>query len=108
VRVDRRIVTLTAILALITTACAGAVAQQTDTYPATYWPSKQPADCPFERSESLSGIVFTGRHASYTGADTWYLSWASDDVCYSTWTDGEVNGVTASSGGEGEHWLRCR
>lgn len=52
------------------------------------WPSKPPHDCPFPLSERFSGLVFTGRHAEYTHADTWYPSWASDDNLYSPWTDG--------------------
>ncbi len=30
------------------------------------WPNLPPAGCPLERSSHLGGIVFTGRHASYT------------------------------------------
>jgi hypothetical protein len=33
-------------------------------------------------------VTFTGRHAEYTNADTWYPSWAADDHLYSPWTDG--------------------
>jgi len=52
------------------------------------------------RSEALRGLGFTGRHAEYTGADTWYPSWASDGNLYSPWTDGDVNGIGVSSAGE--------
>jgi hypothetical protein len=52
------------------------------------WPNHPPADCPFPQSTSLEGITFTGRHAHYTSADTWYPSWAADDVLYTPWTDG--------------------
>jgi len=62
------------------------------------WPSTPPAGCPFEKSEGPSGIVFTGRTKTYTGADTWYPSWASDDRLYSPFTDGAVNGVRSGSG----------
>jgi hypothetical protein len=55
------------------------------------WPSKPPADCPFPQSEEITGIAFTGRHAEYTQADTWYPSWASDGDLYSPWTDGSVD-----------------
>jgi hypothetical protein len=65
------------------------------------FPSQPPADCPFPRSESIRGVRFTGRHATYGNADTWYPSWASDGNLYSPWTDGNVNGVTAFSGGSG-------
>jgi hypothetical protein len=40
-----------------------------------------------------------GKHAEYTGADTWYPSWAEDGSMYSPWTDGTVNGLGAFSGG---------
>jgi len=52
------------------------------------WPNTPPSDCPFPQSEALSGLAFTGRQASYTNADTWYPSWASDGALYSPWTDG--------------------
>jgi len=52
------------------------------------WPNTPPADCPFLQSENFSGLAFTGRQASYTNADTWYPSWASDGALYSPWTDG--------------------
>ncbi|RMG63466.1 MAG: DUF4185 domain-containing protein [Chloroflexi bacterium] len=54
----------------------------------TRWPSTPPSDCPFPPSEQFDGLIFTGRHAEYTHADTWYPSWASDDNLYSPWTDG--------------------
>src|SRR5512136_1417719 len=64
------------------------------------WPGSLPPDCPFPPSETVVGLAFTGRHAEYTGADTWYPSWASDGNLYSPWTDGNVNGLGASSAGE--------
>ena len=67
----------------------------------TPWPGQAPADCPFAQSATLTGMVFTGRHAEYTGADTWYPSWAADGNLYSPWTDGNVNGLGSSSGGDG-------
>lgn len=60
------------------------------------WESKLPANCPVEASEELAAVVFTGRSADYTYADTWYPSWASDDNMYSPYTDG-VAGVWAES-----------
>ena len=54
------------------------------------WPSTPPEDCPFPQSAAFSGVEFTGRHAEYTKADTWYPSWASDGDQYSPWTDGVV------------------
>lgn len=63
------------------------------------WPGGPPVGCPFPKSESFSGIGFTGRHAEYTHGDTWYPSWASDGNLYSPWTDGNVNGTNCSSAG---------
>jgi hypothetical protein len=57
----------------------------------TTWPSTPPDDCPFELSDVFTGLTFTGRHAEYTGADTWYPSWATDDALYSPWTDGNID-----------------
>ncbi|HNQ90035.1 MAG TPA: hypothetical protein PKM73_15570 [Verrucomicrobiota bacterium] len=68
--------------------------------PHRLWPSTPPPHCPFPPSETLAGVAFTGRHAEYTGADTWYPSWASDGNLYSPWTDGTVNGLGSTSGGE--------
>ncbi|HCS48118.1 MAG TPA: hypothetical protein DIW61_07640 [Candidatus Aminicenantes bacterium] len=64
------------------------------------WPSAPPPDCPFGPSTDISGIAFTGRHAEYTGADTWYPSWASDGKLYSPFTDGTVGPISVSSGGK--------
>ncbi|MHC4362571.1 MAG: hypothetical protein ACYSTZ_07075, partial [Planctomycetota bacterium] len=57
------------------------------------WKSEVPKDCPFERSPSLRGIRFSGRHSDYTCGDTWYPSWASDGNLYSPWTDGKTDGM---------------
>ena len=65
------------------------------------WPSTPPQDCPFKPSGQFTGLEFTGRHAEYTKADTWYPSWATDGNLYSPWTDGKVNGLGSGSGGEG-------
>ncbi len=67
--------------------------------PENVWLSETPADCPFSRSVTLRGLRFTGRHAEYTNADTWYPSWASDNKLYSPFTDGVVNGLKADSAG---------
>ena len=67
---------------------------------ANCWPGTPPADCPFPQSTAMAGVSFTGRHAEYTNADTWYPSWASDGKMYSPWTDGRVNGLTSNSGGK--------
>ncbi len=52
---------------------------------------------PVEQSTELTGIGFTGRHASYTRADTWYPSWASDGMLYSPWTDGWIGDERCTS-----------
>jgi hypothetical protein len=63
------------------------------------WKSEVPADCPFEQSELFSKITFTGRHSDYQVADTIYPSWADDDNMYTPYTDGWLNGIRVSSGG---------
>lgn len=63
------------------------------------WPSQPPADCPFPPSKEITGLRFTGRHARYTTADTWYPSWAADNKLYSPWTDGKVDGLSSTSFG---------
>jgi hypothetical protein len=61
------------------------------------WPSQPPAGIPFKRSRDLHGLIFTGRHAQYANADTWYPSWNANGDMVSPWTDGEVNGVVSAS-----------
>ena len=78
-------------------AIASRAAAQTRT--AEVWPSRPPKDCPFQQSTEITGIGFMGQSRTYTHADTWYPSWASDDNLYSPWTDGTVNGVRSRSGG---------
>lgn len=70
------------------------------------WSSPIPEDCPFERSTTLTGIYFTGRHSDYQCGDTFYPSWASDGNLYSPWTDGLTDGVRCSSGGGYEKGFR--
>jgi hypothetical protein len=67
--------------------------------PYRVWPSEPPADCPFPKSSAITGVAFTGRHARYADADTWYPSWAENGNMYSPWTDGTVNGIKSSSSG---------
>lgn len=62
-----------------------------------YWSDHPPTGCPFPESSIYKSVSFPGRWASYTNADTWYLSWASDDNCYSPWTDGSINGFECTS-----------
>jgi len=65
------------------------------------WKSEVPTECPFEKSSDIIALAFTHHFASYTDADTWYPSWASDDNMYSGWTDGEIGEESCySSGGE--------
>ncbi|MFP5226941.1 MAG: hypothetical protein ACLGXA_04885 [Acidobacteriota bacterium] len=54
------------------------------------WPFTPPPGSPIPQSSSFSSLAFTGRHAEYADADTWYPSWASDDVQYSSFADGSV------------------
>jgi len=78
-------------------------ANQTNTLAAAndgfVWKSEVPDDCPFEQSQTLTGIYFTGRHSDYHCGDTFYPSWASDDNLYSPWTDGKTDGISCTSGG---------
>jgi hypothetical protein len=64
------------------------------------WPSEPPAGCPFPPSREIAGIRFTGVHASYANADTWYPSWAADGNLYSPWTDGKVGDIASTSFGK--------
>jgi hypothetical protein len=64
------------------------------------WPGAVPDACPFAPSRDLPGMRFSGRHKSYTQADTWYPSWASDGNLYSPYTDGAVNGLVSNSAGK--------
>jgi hypothetical protein len=73
--------------------------------PVKLWPQYVKMDSwnvkiPVPRSEAIAAIGFTGRHAGYEHADTWYPSWASDGHLYSPWTDGNVGGVDCSSAGK--------
>jgi hypothetical protein len=78
-------------------ASSGAQAQAAKSF---VWPSAIPADCPFPKSATITGLEFTGRRAEYTDADTWYPSWASDGKMYSPFTDGTVGTLNVSSGGK--------
>ncbi len=61
------------------------------------WENNIPDYCPFEQSEDISKVVFTGRYANYTGADTWYLQSGGDGNLYSCWTDGVIDGFATNS-----------
>jgi hypothetical protein len=88
-----------AVLAIAANAFSQASPSASTELQAQVWPSQPPSGIPFPPSPQLTGILFTGRHAQYGHADTWYPSWAADGNLYSPWTDGEVNGVKASSAG---------
>lgn len=83
---------------LLVSVCATAFSQTTAeaeasanrTWAPFDWPSTPPKDCPFSPSQELTGIRFLGQCATYTDADTWYPSWASDGNLYSPWTDGSI------------------
>ena len=65
--------------------------------PMRIWPSQPPHGIPFVASTKVTGLAFTGRHAQYSNADTWYPSWAADGAMYSPFTDGEAIGVISAS-----------
>src|SRR3974390_1830456 len=91
------ILRLAAILSMVLLAAVSGLGEGT---PALgLWPSEPPQGCPFPPSGQITGLAFTGHHAEYTGADTWYPSWASDGNLYSPWTDGNVNGLGSNSFG---------
>ncbi len=58
------------------------------TYTPIAWNSEMPEDCPFPKSQTITGITFPGVKSGFHYGDTWYPSWASDDKLYSPWTDG--------------------
>lgn len=55
------------------------------------WPSRVPDACPVPQSQEFAALGFTGRHATYSNADTWYPSWGADGRLYSPFTDGTVD-----------------
>ena len=57
-----------------------------------------PKDFPLPLSKDISIYLYAPDCASrYGGADTWFLSWGDDDLLYSAFTDGEVEGVISLS-----------
>ena len=103
-----RSLTLCLVLGIITVglATAGDRDAPTDAENGFVWDSAIPDDCPFERSQTITGIYFTGRHSDYHCGDTFYPSWASDGNLYSPWTDGVTDGVRCGSGGSLERGFR--
>jgi hypothetical protein len=47
-----------------------------------------PAEAPFPRSTSIRSIRIGPRHKEYMLSDTWYLTCATPDTCYSPFMDG--------------------
>ena len=63
-----------------------------------------PSDFPLPLSKALSGYLYAPECASrYGGADTWFVSWGADDLLYSAFTDGQVDGVFSISDGSHPH-----
>jgi len=52
------------------------------------WSSAVPDDCPFPQSGSYSKIEFLGVKSGFHFADTFYPTWAENDIMYSPYTDG--------------------
>ena len=76
------------IFVLLVAAISGNAGQRmVDTTAATTtgktWPNQAPAVCTFPKPDAFAGLGFTGRHVEYTGTDTWYSSWTSDNRMYS-------------------------
>ena len=96
-----RLLTLCLMFGIITVGVSAASHKNrpTDIINGFEWKSDVPKDCPFEQSETLTGIFFTGRHSDYHCGDTFYPCWASDGNMYSPWTDGVTDGVRCTSGG---------
>ena len=86
---------------VVSTSPAATKAHEPPAAAGVFAPSEPPGGFPFPKSDRFVGLTFTGRHAEYTNADTWYPSWASDGNLYSSWTDGNVNGTGSNSFGTG-------
>ena len=54
------------------------------------WKSEIPSDCPFQRSNNFNDIRFLGVKSGFHYGDTFYPTWADDDLMYSPWTDGRT------------------
>ena len=84
---------LAIVLSTVLISCSSQTQVTSDQFAPIDWPSKPPADCPFEPSKDIVGITFTGRHREYTHADCWFPSWASGGNMYSPFSDGSVENV---------------
>ena len=103
---NRTIVVTLSLLAAMLMSCGPRVNEGTVPYapqpwPARFWASEVPPDCPFERSRDIVAVAFTRNTIAYTDADTWYPSWALDGNMYSGWTDGEIGEESCHSSGGG-------
>lgn len=76
---------------------SGPLAISREYNPTSWGANYLPKDSGLKLSKEFGGISFTGRYASYTNADTWYLTYGSDGAMYSSYTDGSVNGQTGWS-----------
>ena len=59
------------------------------------WKSEPPEGIPFKQSQEFKGVKFLGKAAHHWTGDTWYPSWASDDLLYSPVTD-DGKGINSS------------
>ena len=59
-------------------------------FDAFVWKSEKPSDCPFPQSNAFNQIRFLGVKSGFRVGDTFYPSWADDDLMYSPWTDGDT------------------
>ncbi len=60
-----------------------------ETFGGFIWKSLIPDDCPFQKSEDLKDILFMGIKSGFHYGDTFYPTWAENDVLYSPYTDGK-------------------
>jgi hypothetical protein len=54
------------------------------------WTNAIPESCPFQRSKAFTDIRFLGVKSGFRYGDTWYPTWAENDILYSPWTDGKT------------------
>lgn len=54
------------------------------------WPGGIPEGCPFPRSTNFHAVRFLGVKSGFRSGDTWYPTWAENDILYSPWTDGKT------------------
>ena len=79
-------------------------------FDAFVWTSEKPSDCPFPASKTLTKIRFMGLKSGFNYGDTFYPSWADDDLMYSPYTDGKtwrLDGKIESSGSGASSGLRA-